>query len=79
VITEVWKRPGERESKRCGAEMEGGCHTREMTILIYLEVFGYVGGHSFNQRALCWILHYKSTLAQSSKLGPTCNRRANDS
>jgi hypothetical protein len=33
VITEVWKRLGERESKRCRAEMEEGCHAREMTSL----------------------------------------------
>jgi hypothetical protein len=29
VITEVQKRLGERESKRCQAEMEEGCHARE--------------------------------------------------
>ena len=33
VITEVQKRLGESESKRCRAEMEEGCHTREMTSL----------------------------------------------
>ena len=33
VITEVWKRLGERESKRCQAQMEEGCHAREMTSL----------------------------------------------
>jgi hypothetical protein len=33
VITEVRKRLGERESKRFQAEMEEGCHAREMTIL----------------------------------------------
>ena len=32
-ITEVWMRLGERESKRCQAEMEEGCHAREMTSL----------------------------------------------
>jgi hypothetical protein len=29
VITEVLKRLGESESKRCWAEMEEGCHARE--------------------------------------------------
>ena len=33
VMTEVQKRLGERESKRCQAEMEEGCPTREMTSL----------------------------------------------
>ena len=29
VITEVWKRLGEKDGKRCQAEMEEGCPARE--------------------------------------------------
>lgn len=48
VITEVWKRLGERKSKRCRAEMEEGCHTREMTILIYVGIW------------ICWWTQFQS-------------------
>ena len=48
VITEVWKRLGERKSKRCRAEMEEGCHAREMTILIYVGIW------------ICWWTQFPS-------------------
>ena len=36
VITEVWKRLGERESKRCRAEREEGCQARKRQVFHFL-------------------------------------------
>jgi hypothetical protein len=57
---------------RCRAEMEQGCHAMEMTRLP-LPILDMCWGRQLLSDRICLILCQKSTLAQSSKLGPECN------